>query len=147
VVPTSGNNSCAVYPGWNASTNTAGPFTAIADSTGSSIDGNPASVADFTNDGKDSYGFVRYRLRFPSLDSPLICRRSQSQKLHPATADPKIQSYAASPPNSKCESVPLGSTSTLQGKKTGSRRLALALLRPVLRVSQCRLTVIVSAER
>jgi len=68
VEPTSGNSSCAVYPGWNASTNSAGPFTVIADSTGSSIDGNPATVADFTNDGKDSFGFVRSMFMFIPVD-------------------------------------------------------------------------------
>ncbi|KAF2684233.1 hypothetical protein K458DRAFT_487689 [Lentithecium fluviatile CBS 122367] len=52
-------NDCSAYPRWNATSNTAGPFTVVADSTGSSIDGNPASVESFTNDGKDRYGFVR----------------------------------------------------------------------------------------
>jgi hypothetical protein len=69
IIPASENSSCAVYPGWNASTNTAGPFIVTADSTGSSIDGNPATVADFTNDGKDSYGFVRIVFFYRSIQS------------------------------------------------------------------------------
>jgi hypothetical protein len=69
ITPASRNSSCAVYPGWNASINTAGPFIVTADSTGSSIDGNPATVADFTNDGKDSYGFVSVKPFHCSLRS------------------------------------------------------------------------------
>ncbi|KAF1976574.1 hypothetical protein BU23DRAFT_30026 [Bimuria novae-zelandiae CBS 107.79] len=51
--------TCSSYPSYNATTNIAGPWKVVADSTGTSIDGGGASIVSFTNDGKDRYGFVR----------------------------------------------------------------------------------------
>lgn len=49
---------CSPYPAYNPATSQAGPFTVIADSTGSSIDGLSVSAESFTNNGVDRYGFV-----------------------------------------------------------------------------------------
>lgn len=51
-------SACSSYPGYNSTTDIAGPWSALADSTNSSIDNLPASAASFTNDGVDRFGFV-----------------------------------------------------------------------------------------
>ncbi|KAF2267200.1 hypothetical protein CC78DRAFT_92692 [Lojkania enalia] len=49
---------CSAYPNYDASTGEAGPFIVVADSTGSTFDGNKVSAEVFTNDGVDRFGFI-----------------------------------------------------------------------------------------
>ena len=51
-------NRCSSYPSYNATSETAGPWKIIADSTASTFDGFNVSAAIFTNNGVDRFGFV-----------------------------------------------------------------------------------------
>lgn len=62
-------NGCASYPGYNNATNEAGPWSAVADSKNSTIDGFKISVESYTNDGVDRFGFVS-RNKLDSFQSP-----------------------------------------------------------------------------
>ncbi|KAF2275409.1 uncharacterized protein EI97DRAFT_73904 [Westerdykella ornata] len=69
VVPLTGG--CSALPGYNSTTGIAGPWIARADSTGNSaLDGLPLSIAPFTNDGTDRFGFVRHSTDLPKCPLP-----------------------------------------------------------------------------
>ena len=61
-VPLPQDEGCAPYPAYNATTGIAGPWLVRAYRTtaGETLDERPISVASFTNDGLDRFGFVRF---------------------------------------------------------------------------------------
>ncbi|KAF2737393.1 hypothetical protein EJ04DRAFT_521143 [Polyplosphaeria fusca] len=73
---------CSPYPNYNNSTGTAGPFTIIADSTGSTFDGNKINAEYFTNDGKDRFGFITMPKYPTSTSISLFCTPTLGLSAH-----------------------------------------------------------------
>ncbi|KAF2870762.1 hypothetical protein BDV95DRAFT_607895 [Massariosphaeria phaeospora] len=87
------SNGCSAYPGYSNTTGQAGPWTVVADSTGSSIDGLKISAESFTDDGVNRWGFVTLPKGSPNVANiTLRCANSTLQASLPDWVDLSIAS-------------------------------------------------------